>query len=149
MNIQKSIVLSCFSTLLIAHDCSVAGPFADELGKCLVRSTSAEDKSLLARWLFTTMALHPKVRDLASVSDERRAEASKSAAQIFQNLLTKSCSSEARIAWRNEGASTFESSFNMLGQVAGQELSLDPNVAKGIGSLVQYLDLPAISAALQ
>lgn len=149
MKSSISIASLVLAILLLAPGYSFAGPSADDLGKCLVQSTTPEDKSLLVRWMFTTMALHPKVRDLASVSDERRAEVSKAAAGLFQSLLTKSCRSEVITALRTEGASTFESSFNVLGQVAGRELFLDPNVAAGTAALVQFLDLAAVAAALQ
>lgn len=45
-----------------------AGPYSDDLGKCLVASTTAADKGALVKWMFATAALHPAVKSVASVT---------------------------------------------------------------------------------
>jgi hypothetical protein len=39
----------------------LGGMYADEMAKCLVKSTNAADRSVLVRWLFAAGASHPAV----------------------------------------------------------------------------------------
>jgi hypothetical protein len=81
----------------------VGGPQGDELARCLAQSTSEDDKAVLAQWLFISMALHPKVSQLASVPEERRTQATKDLAALIQKIFTRTCREEARVAYKNEG----------------------------------------------
>ena len=94
------------------------------------------------------MALHPQVKDLAAISEERRTEVTKNTAALFQTLLTKTCREQARRAMKDEGPGTLETSFSALGQVAGTELFANPAVAAGLNGLLTYLDSESLSKAL-
>lgn len=133
----------CLAT--VAH----AGLYADDMAKCLVKSTSNEDKTLLMRWLFSMMTLHPQVSDLAMVPEAKRAELSERTAKLIQSLLTKTCLAETREALKYEGPSTIEASFNVLGQVAGRGLLADPEVAAGLADMGKYVDKKALEEALR
>lgn len=126
----------------------VAGPYTDDLSKCLVRSTTPEEKSLLVQWMFANMALHPDVKYLARVTPAERARLNQRVAALFESLLTRTCLSEARDAVKNEGPSTFEASFTILGQVAGRDLSAHPQVAAGFAEFAKAVDGPKIEKAL-
>jgi len=127
---------------------ALAGPYTDDLSKCLVRSTTPEEKSLLVQWMFATMALHPDVKYLAKVTPAERAKLNQRVAALFESLLTRSCLSEARDALKNEGTSTFEASFNILGQVAGRDLASHPEVASGFAAFGKAVDSQKIERAL-
>lgn len=117
-----------------------AGLYGDDLGKCLVKSTTTADKHTLVRWLFSLAALHPDLKSIASISAEQRDEINKSVGALFERLLTVSCKTEAQQALLFEGPSTFESSFQILGQVAGHELFSDPLVSSGMEGMLKYVD---------
>jgi hypothetical protein len=129
-------VLLIFSTVSPAF----AGPYADALGKCMVGATTGEEKTTLVRWMFAMMALHPDVQSSSAVTPEQRGALAKQTAQLFQRLLTESCLKEAREAIKFEGASTIESSFSLLGQVAARELFTDPKVIEGMAEFSKYID---------
>jgi hypothetical protein len=134
---------------LTAHAAALAGPYGDELAKCLVKSTTAEDKSMLVQWMFSTMALHPDVKWMAAVSSGQRDKVNESTAKIFETLLTKTCLSETKQAIQYEGGSTIESSFNVLGQVAARELFSHPLVAAGNAEFAKHLDTEAMKKLLE
>src|SRR5512143_2048924 len=133
---------------LAAPISSYAGPYGDDMAKCLVRSTTSEDKTALVRWMFAMMSLHPAVKTMATVSDEQRTAASKHIADIFQELLTKSCVNETKDAVKYEGEVTIASSFSVLGQVAARELFQDPNVAAGLADLGKAFDTGSLRKTL-
>jgi hypothetical protein len=131
------IVLGLF--LLIAQPIA-AGVYGDELGKCLVRSTTDTDKSHLVRWRFATIAAHPEVRSMASITVEERDELSAGAATIFRNLLIDACGSEAKEAVQHEGQATIEAALSVLGSVATHGLMAHPDVTAFLSTLEEHLD---------
>jgi hypothetical protein len=146
------LILSLVSAAFLAcalNSSAIAGPYGDELAKCLVRSTGAADKTALVQWMFAMASLHPQVKSMAAISPERRSEATMKAAQMAQRLLTQACVNEARAALKSEGQSALEQSFNVLGQVAARELFADPNVAGGIAEFEKYIDAQALERALK
>ena len=63
---------------------------------------------------------------------------------MVKALLTKSCLKETRDAVQYEGPTTLETSFSVLGQVAGRELFASPNVAAGMKELEGMLDIKSL-----
>ncbi len=128
------------AAILCASAPALAGPSADDMGKCLVNSTTSADKSALVQWMFTTMALHPDVAQFASVSAEERAAANRRFGDLAVDLLTKRCLEESRLAIKNEGMGVIETTFSLLGQVAAQELFANPKVAAGLADFGKLVD---------
>lgn len=127
---------------------AMAGPYADDMAKCLVKSTSPTDRNDLVKWLFASAVMHPEIKPIASVSQEQRDSLNRTTARLFERLLTESCRAETQNAIKYEGPATFEASFNVLGQVAGRELFSDPNVAQSISGLMNYVDKSKLEAIL-
>jgi hypothetical protein len=82
------------------------------------------------------------------VTPAERARLNQRVALLFESLLTRSCLDEARDALKNEGPSTFEASFNVLGQVAGRDLAAHPKVAAGFSEFGKMLNGSKIEKAL-
>lgn len=136
-------LLVALAALLLFGLCSPgaqAGVYTDDLSKCLVRSTNTNDRVVLVRWIFATLALHPAVRSFVSVPDQQRDTATKAVAELFTRLLTANCRNESVNALRYEGVAAIRASFQVLGQVAVHELMTDPNVAKAMHQLGADID---------
>jgi hypothetical protein len=119
---------------------ALAGPYADEMARCLVRSTSPADRNALVRWLFAAGAMHPEVMAIVSVSDAQRDELNRGMARLLERLLAESCRAETHDAAKYEGSGSFEAAFQVLGQVAGRELFSHPAVAGSMTEVTKYLD---------
>ena len=119
-----------------------AGQYADQLTKCLVDSTTDEDKAGLARWVFASAAQNPDVADLATVTDEQRTEMSKSAATILERVVTEDCRTQYRDARKNEGqnANMLSMSLSTLVQVAMGKLVDNPAVSQALGGIDKELN---------
>ena len=143
---KRSMVALCFLVLLSASRFAVAGPFADDMAKCLVNSTSPADRTVLVKWIFSVIALHPDLSALSSISPKQRDDLSRSAGALFQRLLVESCRSETQKALQNEGQQTIQYAFQVLGQVATTGLFSDPHVAEGTKGLAKYLDEDKLKA---
>jgi len=110
------------------------------MAKCLVKSTNAADRSVLVRWIFVAVAMHPEVKEIVSISDIQRDESNKAMAKLLEALLTESCRSETQNVAKYEARGAFGASFEILGEVAGRELISDPSVTRSAADLMKYLN---------
>jgi hypothetical protein len=143
------VICSCAVGALRAPVLVAGGPYTDELSKCLVKSTTEADKTLLVQWMFAMMSLHPAVKSMSAMSDAERTEITRKAAGMMEHLLTVSCQPEAQQSVKYEGNGAIEASFNVLGQVAARELFTSPEVAAGLANLEKFVDDKKLKAALQ
>lgn len=137
---KRSMIALLLVTLVWVPKLATAGPFADDMAKCLVNSTSAEDRTLLVKWIFSVIALHPDLSAMSAVSPKQRDEISKNAGALFQRLLLESCRSQTKQALQSEGPQTVQYAFQVLGQVASRGLFSDSHVLEGTKDLAKYVD---------
>jgi hypothetical protein len=135
--------------LTLLTSASFAGPFADDMAKCLDRSTTPADKSMLVQWMFAFMTLHPDVRQFASTTAEQRAALNQRMADLVVSLLSERCFKESAEAIKNEGMGVVESSFSLLGQVAAKELFTHPDVAGGLSDFSKKVDGEKLKALFE
>jgi hypothetical protein len=137
-----------FLVLGLALFCSAphAGLYSDDMAKCLVASTSQADKTNLVRWIFANAALHPDVSDISTVSAASRDQMNRTVATLVERLLTETCRKQSQEAVRYEGPIAIQLSFQILGQVAMQELMRDQAVSAGFEAFAKYIDRTKIEA---
>ena len=130
--------------ILMFLNCSLfAGPFTDNLSRCLVRSTSDGDIKKLVNWIFRVVADHPHIKNnVGSVySPTQKTKADVHAAEIFTTLLTETCREEAQEALKYEREIALFKSFETLGQVAMSKMMSDRNVMQSSQEFEKYMDL--------
>jgi hypothetical protein len=125
---------------------AMAGPFSDDLSRCLVSSTTPHDRTSLVRWLFAAMAQHPAVASLATVSGADVEAANAEAGALFMKLLTESCRDRTKAALKYEGPAAIQLSFQVLGQAAAGEIFANPKVASVLAGLKKYADSKKLEA---
>ena len=75
MKHHKLIVASAIFFLVSLLSIKVsAGPYTNDLAKCLVVSTSEADKNNLVKWMFAAISSHPEVESMISISQTQREE---------------------------------------------------------------------------
>ena len=137
MKIYRSFVAAA---MLAAMSPAFAGPYADDLSRCLVEKTTQEDKIALVQWMFVAMAQHPSVSSLTKIVPADVEKHNKSVAELFVRLLSETCGDASRKAVQYEGANSIESAFEVLGGAAIENLMSDPEVTKMMEGLDKYLD---------
>lgn len=125
-----------------------AGVYTDDLSKCLVESTSTDDRTALVKWLFAAASAHPAIGTLSSVTPADLDSASQVVGGLFMRLLTESCKQQTQKALRFEGPATLQLSFSVLGQVAGTELFSNPVVANNMAGLQKFVDSKQLEALM-
>jgi hypothetical protein len=119
------------------------------LSACLIRSTSAEDRTVLIRWVYIAMSRHPSVSEFATIPDAQRVAANRQIGALFNRLLLESCASETRAAFRADGEKALEVPFGTLGEVAMGGIMEHADVNAGIIEMTAYLDQPRIRALIE
>ncbi len=140
--IPSALVLAALGT---ASPC-FAGVYTDDLAKCLVESTTAQDRTTLVRWMFSAATAHPDVASIAKVSPAVMEKSNEQVADLMVKLLTESCVDKSKKAIKYEGPAAIQMSFQVLGQVAGSELFSNPEVQKATAGLEKHIDKQKLAA---
>ena len=117
-----------------------AGPFEDDMSRCLVLATSYKDNSLLGRWLVRVYGEHSDSEDLTNLTLYKKEAIDRDMARLFTRLLSEDCKVETKKALKFEGDGVMFNAFRVLGEVAGKELIEDKNVSKAINKFTDYVD---------
>lgn len=136
-------------TMFAAMPAAQAGVYTDDLSRCLVEKSTANDKSLLVQWIFVAMAQHPSVNSLSKISAEDVEKHNKAAGDLFMRLLTETCVEDSKKAMKYEGAIAIQTAFQVLGQAAAREIFSDPAVGKMMSGLDKYVDKKKLEVLVQ
>ncbi|GAB5993442.1 hypothetical protein [Aeromonas enteropelogenes] len=136
---MKMKYLAIIATLFLSHTAN-AGPYGDDLAKCLVESTTKDDRTSLVKWMFASASAHPAVKSISNVSQKDLDDSNATLGKLFTKLLTSSCRDQATKALTYEGTNTISTSFQLLGQVAASELFSAPEVQKAMSGIEKGID---------
>lgn len=136
---MKILYSNLFFLMLIPVSVN-ASPFADDLGKCLVENTSSIDRENLMLWMASGMSQHPIVGEKIQFTKREITLINVQTAEIFERLLTNSCSSEFQKAQKFHGDEATEQAFKYLGGVAGGELFANEKVTNSMMEFTKYID---------
>ncbi|HET9819170.1 MAG TPA: hypothetical protein VFP92_08405 [Rhodanobacteraceae bacterium] len=137
--IAVPVLLVCCVAPPVAHAQTHTG--VDDLGQCLIRSTTPADRKVLAQWAFATMALDPDVAPLAAITPAQRDAINRKTGGVVTTLLADSCRVQAQQALANGGTAAVETAFEAWGRWAVTGLVSQPQVMQGMGGLLQYIDI--------
>ena len=142
MRLQPAVFTALLAFATFAH----ASPQVEALGRCVADSTTGKDRKDLARWLFVAMSAHPEMKSLANVPGDAVEEVSRVAGALFTRLLADSCPAQVKAAVQSGGGAAIQAAFNVLGQLAMQELMTDKDVAGTMAILERHLDKQKLDA---
>lgn len=120
---------------------SNAGQTVDQLSECLVKSTTATDKTTVLQWAFTALAQHPELKVFSNVTPEQKTALDKNLAQTLQRILTEQCSTQAQAVIKAEGLQAVGESFQELGSITGEEILKTPEIKQQLNGVLKYIDL--------
>jgi hypothetical protein len=144
---MKTTILACVTLGIATASLSAhAGPYGDDLSKCLVSSTTDSDKAMLMKWVFSAIALNKEVAPFVNMPAEVRTKVNQDTAGLFMKLLTDTCKKQTQEAFKYEGQAAIGTAFQLLGQVASQGIFSDPAVAAGMTELAKFFDEEKLNA---
>jgi hypothetical protein len=139
--VNRCARIATLALSLLCASGAYAGPYTDDLSKCVVKATTPDDQIVFMQWMFSALTLHPAVSNLTSMTPEQRAAFQKKAADLFVRLLTVDCRQQALDAAKYEGGTAIATSFQLFGGAAMRGLTSNPEVAagmQGLGASLQH-----------
>jgi hypothetical protein len=134
----KGVLVVVAAMLSSSH--AFAGIYTDDMSRCIVASSSSNDRDLLMRWIFVAMATNPKIKDMSSISEDQSKKLSIAAVGLMQRLMLTDCRKQTIEAHKYEGQSAIRDAFSVLGQAAMTDIMQDDATAAYMGSFGAYLD---------
>ena len=129
------------TALFGASQMTMAGPTVDQLSQCLVKSTTATDKTAVLQWTFVALSSHPDLKAYSNVSAAQKEALDKNLASVLQRILVEQCSSQTKAVVQAEGLQAVGESFQELGSITGEEILKTPEVKDQLKGVVRYIDL--------
>ncbi|EZQ02395.1 signal peptide protein [Acinetobacter sp. Ver3] len=137
----------CASALIMGVSTfSNAGAAVDQLSDCLVKSTTAADKTTVLQWTYSALSTHPDLKGFSNVSAEQRTALDQKLAQVLQRVIVEQCSTQTKAVIQAEGIQAVGESFQALGRSAGEEIIKNPEVNNQLKGVVRYIDLNKLVA---
>jgi hypothetical protein len=120
----------------------------DALTRCLIESTSEDEKRILVKWVFSVIAQHPDIASMTRIDTAQRTAIDRDAAAVFETLLADQCASPLRVAMKQSGTDAIGRSFQALGTSAATDMLQNPQVVSSGAGLMKHLDMQRILMAL-
>ncbi|MGB1560940.1 MAG: hypothetical protein ACPHN2_05505 [Sinimarinibacterium flocculans] len=115
------------------------------LGTCLVDSLNGKERKELARWIYFAIAAHPEMTPFSKVSTSDRLKSDEYVGSLVTRLFVENCASELVEAQKADPRSV-EKAFELVGNVAMQELLNDPGVMSAITNYARFVDQSRINS---
>ena len=138
-HIGHSLLLA--GALLGATQIAMAGPTVDQLSNCLVKATTATDKTTVLQWTFVALSTHPDLKNFSNVTDVQKNQLDQKFAQVLQRVIVEQCSAQTKAVIQAEGLQAVGESFQELGRMTGEDILKNPEVKQQLKGVVRYLDL--------
>ncbi|WP_047691700.1 hypothetical protein [Vibrio sp. ZOR0018] len=129
------ITAIALSGLLVAPVHADTGRFTT----CLLDSLNGKERKNLAKWIYFSIAAHPELNEFSNISKSDRTSIDKYTGQLVTRLLVEDCAQEL-VAAQKADPLAIEKAFEMVGQVAMQELMNSEDVTNAITNYLQYTD---------
>lgn len=120
---------------------ATAGQTVDQLSDCLVKATTATDKTTVLQWTFSALSAHPDLKALSNVTDVQREQLDQKFAQVLQRVIVEQCAAQTKAVIQTEGLQAVGDSFQELGRSTGEDIIQNPEVKKQLQGVIRYVDL--------
>ena len=138
------LVLAIPFFLITNQKASISGPFSDEFARCIVNSSTPNEKTSFIEWMIRIFNEHPELNDLVKMSDNQKIKLDKEIANIYSDLVTVRCKEEAEKAIKFEGDKSIPGAFSAFRASASQTILVHPDVAESSLKYAEYLDFSSL-----
>ena len=80
-HLSRSVFMA--AAVLGTMQIAIAGPTVDQLSDCLVKATTAADKTTVLQWTFTALAAHRDLKSFSNVTPEQKNQLDQKLAQVL------------------------------------------------------------------
>ena len=137
----NAVIITSF---LLSSSGSIAATPTETFGGCLIDNLNGKERKNLAKWVFFAIAAHPEINSYSKITPNNITESDEYIGNLITRLLTEDCPSEMKAAYK-VNPQAIEKAFELVGQVAMQELMTNQAVTAAISSYVNYTDQERIN----
>lgn len=140
--ISKLVAASFLSLgMLGVSQVASAGATVDQLSECLVKSTTATDKTAVLQWTFVALSTHPDLKSFSNVTEDQKTQLDQKFAQVVQRILVEQCAEQTKAVIKTEGISAVGDAFQALGRNTGDEILKNQEVKAQLKGVLKYVDM--------
>jgi hypothetical protein len=141
--------ICCLALLfgLITAAPAFSGAPTNQLGSCMVDALNGKERKQLARWIFFAIAAHPEISSFSNITQNDLDSTDEIIGKLITRLLVNDCPEEL-IAANRANPLAVQQSFELVGQVAVQELMNDKHVLQAVTNYSRYTDVEKINSLL-
>lgn len=117
------------------------------LGTCMIDNLNGKERKALAKWIFFAMAAHPEINTYSNASTKDLNDSDQNIGVLITRLLTVNCPEQLKSA-NDSDPLALQKSFELVGQVAMQELMTNQQVMSALTGYSEYTDIDKINQVL-
>lgn len=144
---NKLVTLAIILVGLFSGTSSFAGTPSDNLGNCLVDTLNGKERKNLAKWIYFSIGSHPEMKQFMGATVEDIKNSDKFVGKLITKLLTIDCPKELKLAHKSDPLA-IQKAFQLVGQVAMQELMTNKSTMKALTNYAEYSDKEKINKIL-
>ncbi|WP_210394617.1 hypothetical protein [Motiliproteus sediminis] len=144
---KKLLIATALLVATVTTPVTLADTPSQQLGTCLIDSLNGKERKELAKWIFISMAAHPEISPYANISNADINATDSYVGTLITRLLTEDCAAQLRSA-NNTDPRAIQQAFELVGQVAMQELMTHQRVGNALTGYAQYADMDKINVVL-
>ena len=138
------LVLAIPFFLITNQKSALSGAFTDELARCMVNSTTLNEKIIFMEWTIRLLSEHPELKDLVQISENQKITMDKKLGNVFTTLVAERCKEETEKAIKFEGYEQMVSAFGALGAASTRAITTHPDVMKSSQDYAKYIDFSSL-----
>ena len=138
--------LTILALSIVAAPASANNP-TQTFATCLVDTLDGKERKSLAKWIFFSLAAHPEISPYSKATQEDIQESDVFMGQLVTRLLVDACPAELKAA-NAADPRALQSAFELVGQVAMQELMTNDEVMRTLTNYATYADLDKINSLM-
>lgn len=140
----KIAVLSC---AMLSFAPAVSATSTQAFAGCMVDTLNGKERKSLAKWIFLSISAHPEISTYSNVTDKDKLDSDKYVGALITRLLTVDCPTELVNANKADPMAV-QKAFELVGQVAMQELMSNEDTMRALTSYAQFTDQEKINSLL-
>lgn len=119
----------------------------EQLGTCLVDTLNGKERKNLAKWIYFSIGSHPEMKPFMKATDADIQESDEFVGKLITKILVEDCPKELNTANKSDPLA-IQKAFELVGQVAMQELMTNQDTMNAITNYITYTDQDKINAIL-
>ena len=143
-NLVKVTILSIG---LLSGTSVIASTPTEQLGTCLIDTLNGKERKNLAKWIYFAIGSHPEIKSFMNATTDDIQKSDEYVGKLITKILTVDCPEELSAANKSDPMA-IQKAFELVGQVAMQELMANQDTMKALTNYVTYTDQEKINSIL-